>query len=141
MWGAKRKRKQPEVDPAKTERVFDVVPEACDGVEGRRDSRDCLQLRRELDPQNRAAAFLARRLGLRRRVRVNLDDRGTRVWELIDGQRTLGDIELRIRAEWSLQEAESKRATAMFIKMLMLRNLVQLRAPGAGSGGANAGLR
>ena len=50
------------------------------------------------------------------------------MWELVDGRRTLGAIERRIREEWDLDEKDSKRALVAFIKMLMSRDLVQLRA-------------
>jgi hypothetical protein len=134
----KRRKPVRELDPAEYEHVFAVVPEVCDGVDGRRDSCNCLQLRRELRPQGRAAGVLSRMFGFRRPIRVNLDERGTRVWELIDGRRTLREIETRVRAEWGLNEADSKRATVLFIRMLMTRHLVQLRVDGAVSGEDNA---
>ncbi|MBN1858858.1 PqqD family protein [Candidatus Bipolaricaulota bacterium] len=127
-WRKRRCRRNAprEVDPAECESVFAVVPHVVAGVMGKMDSQGCLQLKFEPPPRGRVEALFARRLGFRRSARVNLDARGTFIWGLIDGRRTLSKIEEAARKEWNIGEKESKRAVVLFIKMLMTRHLVEL---------------
>jgi len=108
---------------------FDAVPVAAEGVEVRADSRSCVQLKRTFVPKPGLAGLLARTFGLRRDIRVDLDERGTAFWKLIDGRRTVRDIEQSIRRTYSLPRHENEKATILFAKMLMERYLIHLEIP------------
>jgi len=123
----KRKVHPAQTDPAQANHLFDAVPEIAEGVMAATDSRGRLQLKMDLPPSNGIAAFLARALRFRSCVRVNLDEHGTQFWRLIDGRRSLREIEATLRRHWGLDERESKRATVLFTTMLMKRHLVNLK--------------
>lgn len=108
---------------------FDAVPRIAEGVEAREDSRGWLQIRKVLPPKPGIAAYLVRRFGFDREVRVNLDELGTLYWRQIDGRQNLRDIEARIGEAASLGKRESERSTLVFTKMLMLRHLIELEIP------------
>lgn len=105
---------------------FEAVPHLAKGVQVRRDSQGHLQIRKEIEPKPGLSDLLARKLKLRRDVRVNLDDRGTFYWEQIDGKAPLREIEKRMRRKFKLKQDESRKATIVFTKSLMLRHLVLL---------------
>lgn len=109
---------------------FAAVPLVANGVEVQEDLRGLLQIRKVAAPKPGVASFLARRVGLRRQLRVNLDAYGTLFWRQIDGRRCLRDIEARVREQTRQDAAESKKATILFTKMLMVRHLIYLRIPG-----------
>lgn len=106
---------------------FLAIPRVADNVEAREDSSGCLQLRKSLAPRPGIGARIARRLGIHRHIRVNLDELGTLYWRQIDGRRSLREIEACIGEAASLDKAESERATLVFTKMLMLRYLIELQ--------------
>ncbi len=66
---------------------------------------------------------------MKRDMRVNLDKHGSFFWRLIDGQRTLHEIERVLREHESLQRRESREAVVLFVKMLMNRRLIWLKTP------------
>ena len=124
----RRKRtRRAQVRPAEAHHLFDAVPEIAEGVLAEEDSRECLQLKLDLPSPAGVPGVLARALHFRSSVRVNLDERGTLFWQLIDGRRALGDIEEIVRERWQMDEKESRRATVLFTKMLMARRLLNLR--------------
>ena len=91
------------------------------------DARSLVQLRKAIPAKAGIADFLARKLKFRRSVRVNLDDRGSFYWTLIDGKTDLRTIARRIRKQYSMKEEESRSATILFTKMLMTRNVIYLK--------------
>ena len=105
---------------------FDAIPVRSENAEAKLDRQSCIQIRMRARPGKSAAARLVFRLGFHRDIRVNLDRYGSRYWALIDGRRSLGDIDRHIREEFGLQPDESHQATLLFTKMLMLRHLVFL---------------
>lgn len=108
---------------------FAAIPRIAPGVEAREDSRGWVQLRKAIPPKPGLAAYVARRCGFHRQIRVNLDELGTLYWKHIDGRRTLRRIQEHIGAAVSVERAESERATLVFTKMLMLRYLIELELP------------
>ena len=108
---------------------FAAVPSVAEGVEAREDSRGMLQVRGMSPRKPGLASSLARRFGLLRPVRVNLDAYGTAFWRQIDGRRSLRDIECVIRQQTQQDQKESEKATILFTKMLMLRHLIYLAVP------------
>ncbi len=127
LLSGRRSRKSAPVEFAGFQRdPFDAVPVRNDLAEAREDSQGCYQLRLRLPPKPGMASFLANKLGFHRDVRVDLDRHGSFYWAQIDGQRDLHAIEEKVRREFSLDRQDSRRATLVFTKMLMLRHLVQL---------------
>lgn len=109
-----------------------AVPVRSEIAEAKLDSRSCVQLRIRAQPGEGVASRLAFRLGFHRDVRVDLDHYGSLYWSLIDGRRSLADIDRQIRDEFGLKPADSQMATLQFTKMLMLRHLVFLDLGQAG---------
>ena len=105
---------------------FDAVPVRSENAEARLDGRSCVQIRMRARPGISTASRLAFRLGFHRDIRVDLDRYGSRYWSLIDGRRSLGDIDRQIREEFGLNPEESQMSTLQFTKMLMMRHLVFL---------------
>ena len=118
-----RQQKRPK-DPAKLRDPFDAVVHRAPRAEARVDGNTGAQLRMELTPKPGVQERLARWLGFRRAVRVNLDEHGTAFWDLVDGERNLRDIERSLRDQLELEEDESKRATILFARALMLRGML-----------------
>jgi hypothetical protein len=108
---------------------FAAVPLIVQGVEAREDSHGMLQIRAMPPRKPGLASSLARRFGLQRPVRVNLDANGTAFWRQIDGRRSLRDIECVVRQQTQQDRKESEKATVLFTKMLMLRHLIYLVVP------------
>ncbi len=73
--------------------------------------------------------LLARKFGFRRAVQISLDERGSFFWAQIDGKRRLAEIERALRRQFKLNKQDSKEATILFTKMLMLRHLIHLEVP------------
>ncbi len=105
---------------------FDAVPVRNELAEWREDSRSCYQLKMRLPPKPGVGGRLSEKLGLHRDVRVDLDSRGSFFWSQIDGRQNLRAIEKKIRDQFSLKPQESREATLLFTKTLMLRHLIQL---------------
>lgn len=105
---------------------FEAVPVRNARAQHRVDSNSCYQIRMRLDPGHGVKALIAGRLGFHRDVRVNLDERGTFYWSQVNGKQNLESIEKKLRSKFALDADESRTATLMFTKMLMLRHLVYL---------------
>ncbi len=119
----KTQRGPPGTDP------FLAVAHHDPQAETRQDSRGHLQIRRELPERPGLSEFLARALGFRRAVRVNLDERGTFFWRQLDGKRSLGEIETLLRRHYELTAQDSRAATMVYSKALLLRHLIHLELP------------
>ncbi len=117
----------PHVDPLLA--VAHLDPEA----RVRKDANGHLQIRRELPDSPGLSEFLARKLGFRRALRINLDERGTFFWNQVDGKRSLGEIETQVRTHYELEAQESKEAIILYTKALLLRHLVRLELPHHGN--------
>jgi hypothetical protein len=105
---------------------FDAVPIKNEQAEIRKDSQGCYQVRLRLKPKPGIASYLANKLGFHRDLRVDLDQHGSYFWAQVDGHRDLRAIEKKLRKRFSLEPDDSRKATLMFTKMLMLRHLVVL---------------
>ncbi len=106
---------------------FGAVPLKNAAAEHRQDSNACYQIRMRLEPKPGLGGQISSRLGFHRDVRVDLDAHGSFFWSQIDGRQDLRAIERKIREKFSLEPADSEKATIMFTKMLMLRHLIQLK--------------
>ena len=106
---------------------FAAVPVKNQQAKHREDGDACYQIRMRLEPKPGLGGRLSTRLGLHRDVRVDLDQHGSYFWSQIDGTQDLRSIEGKIREKFSLAPEESEKATIMFTKMLMLRQLIQLK--------------
>lgn len=98
-------------------------------AEVRKDTNGHLQIRRKLPDRPGLSEFLARTLGFRRALRINLDERGTFFWNQVDGKRSLGQIETQVRTYYELEAQESKTAIILYTKALLLRHLMHLELP------------
>lgn len=109
----------PDRDP------LDAIPTVAEGVEARKDSSGRVQIQ---GPQagKTAIARLARRMGMQRRVRVNLDAYGSLFWDQIDGKRSLKSIAQVIRERTGQSGPECEQAVIGFTRTLMLRHLIWL---------------
>jgi len=104
-----------------------VTPSAEADVEARVDNKDLLQLRRRFATRGGLYGWLSRKLGYRHEVRVNLDEVGTRFWQLVDGRRSLDQIAATLGGEFDLERSKAREAVILFTKMLMTRRLVYLK--------------
>jgi hypothetical protein len=111
---------------------FDAVPVRAENAEARFDASALAQIRMRIQPGKSIASRLRAKLGMHREIRVDLDQYGSRYWAMIDGRRSLGEIERHIREEFSLKPEQSRQATLHFTKMLMMRHLVFLDLRPAG---------
>jgi hypothetical protein len=107
-----------------------AVPHVAPGVEAKQDRAGRFQVRRELPDRPGWREWLARHFGLRRAVRIDLDERGSRFWNLIDGRRSLAEMVECIKRDLGADDAESRKAVVLFTKALMLRHLIALEMPG-----------
>ncbi len=117
----KERNKGTERDP------FAAIPSITPGIDAKLDSGSMLQLRHKIKPSSQLTQFLADKLGFRRSVRVNLDERGTFFWQQIDGIRDLRSIAKSIQGRFNIDREECNSAVIHYTKTLMLRGLVQLR--------------
>jgi len=106
---------------------LDAVPIVRDNVEVATDRGGLTQLRYVAPPRSGVRAFLSGRLKLVKALRVNLDERGTAFWRLIDGRRDLHVISRQIGEQFGLDRKQARDATIAFIRELMLRGMIQLK--------------
>jgi len=110
---------------------FKAVPVTALNVEASEDAEGRVHLRMALEEKSGIKEYLARKFGFRRAVMANLDERGSFFWKKINGARDLAAIEKEVRRQFDLNEEDSRRATILFVKMLMLRGLIYLKVPKA----------
>lgn len=124
----RKKKPLPPLVPPHTE-PFLAVAHLDPKAEVRKDTNGHLQIRRKLPDRPGLSEFLARTLGFRRALRINLDERGTFFWNQVDGKRSLGQIETQVRTYYELEAQESKTAIILYTKALLLRHLMHLELP------------
>jgi hypothetical protein len=61
-------------------------------------------------------------------VRIHLDDLGTWVWQRLDGERSLADLAVEMRAAFP-DETKPERRLLMFVRQLVGTGLMRLRRP------------
>jgi len=103
-----------------------AVPEVAPYVRLRLDGAGCGQIKRQPAPGRGVRGWLARRFGMFRRYRIDLDERGTFFWQQIDGQRNLRMIARLMRNRFGLGEQEAADAVVLFTKALMRRGMIYL---------------
>lgn len=124
MKASGNKEKESGITPVRD--PFDAVPVRAENAEARLDASALAQIRMRMQPGKSISSRLLAKLGMHRDIRVDLDQYGSRYWAMIDGRRSLGEIERHIREEFSLKPEQSRQATLHFTKMLMMRHLVFL---------------
>lgn len=124
----RKKKPPPPLGPPHTD-PFLAVAHLDPKAEVRKDTNGHLQIRRKLPDRPGLSEFLARTLGFRRALRINLDERGTFFWNQVDGKRSLGQIETQVRTYYELEAQESKTAIILYTKALLLRHLMHLELP------------
>lgn len=126
------KESAPKTTPdSRREDPFAATPVVAPDVEVRKDNCELVQLRRPVPPKTPLGSALNRWFNYQRTIRINLDERGTDFWDLIDGTRDLHAIERKLRSRYGLKSDESKYATIEFTKTLMTRGLICLQVPGS----------
>jgi hypothetical protein len=98
-------------------------------VRARADKQGRLQLKHSPPPGRGLRGFLARQFALFSVRRIFLDERGSYFWNLIDGNRTLAEIERNLARQYDLETQQSRDAVILFTKMLMRRGLIGLKLP------------
>lgn len=133
----KRGRKKPSPAALKKGRegVLRCVPRIQEGVESREEASGLIQLRRTFGARRGFTGALAWRLGLRRRIRANLDEAGSFFWRQIDGVQTVSGIAQRVRKRCGCTKREAEEAALTFSRMLLTRHFIYLWSPGTGVNG------
>lgn len=79
-------------------------------------------------PQNQKAGrvtrFMARYIGAPSERRVELDEVGSYVWELCDGNHTIETIVQKTSKEYKMSRREAEVSVTMFLQMLHERNFI-----------------
>jgi hypothetical protein len=114
---------EPDWDP------LDAVPRVTAGVEAKTAADGRVQLRYLPPARSRLERFCRHTLQLQRAVRINLDERGSFFWGLIDSRRNLHDVARRVAREYGLSADQAWTATIVFTRELMRRGVVQLELP------------
>lgn len=127
MFLSKYLKKQQTAAPHDRAHPLEAVPLRNEKVEERISDAGELHLHGTLPPQGILERAMVRIAGTEKNVQVALDDKGAFFWEQIDGQKNLFAIRRALRNKYQLSSEESKEATIRFIKMLMRRNLIQLK--------------
>jgi hypothetical protein len=91
-----------------------------------------MRLVRAAPPRGRFAAFVARRFGWSRERVFELDAIGARFFAEIDGQRSLAEIEEKLRRDLGLDRDAARTAVTDFVRTLMRRGLIALRVESNG---------
>lgn len=103
-----------------------AVPLPKKGVETRV-SEGGIQLRRDIEPNNRILRWCINRFHFNKDLRLVLDTHGGGFWKLLDGHRNLGQISERMSNQFQMDPTECERAVILYTKMLMRRHFIVLR--------------
>lgn len=106
--------KQKKSSTTKDGNALDLLPRRCCEWKKESDGHICLQVPRF---RNAWIRRLAMRLGKSENVNTHLDETGTRVWELIDGERRIEEIgrEMEEKDGESVQQKYERLTTFMMI--------------------------
>ena len=63
----------------------------------------------------------------------NLNETGSRIWELLAEKPTVGDIIQRIHAEFDVNEAQAQSDVMAFLEQMMAKGLVTVQDNGSGT--------
>lgn len=108
---------------------LDAIPFVPEGVLVNVNDLGLVRLSLEVPPRGRVRAFLATRLGWRRKMHFELDAIGSDYWKAIDGQKNLRAIAGQLAREHQLSERESTDAVVKYTAHLMRRSLLCLELP------------
>ena len=81
--------------------------------------------------QDRLGRILGRFFSTPKRKQLVLDEVGSTVWELCDGEHNVGIIIGEMCHRYKLNRREAETSLTMYLKMLAERNLVGLKAGGS----------
>ena len=63
----------------------------------------------------------------------NLNETGSRIWELLAEKPTVGDLVLHIHSEFDVSEAQAKSDVMAFLEQLIVKGLVTVQGSGDGA--------
>jgi len=101
-----------------------LVPVPAPEVALAADGGESLRLRRQLPPRNRLEGWIGRHLGWGRQIHVTLDATGAAYWRALDGRCTVGQIANRLAGRFGYAAEESRRATLIFTRDLLVRGFI-----------------
>lgn len=128
---ATRTRPNPAVAFLEGRNPLEAIVHAAQGVESGRDNLGLVQIRRVYHPSRGLLGFAGRVLGHRYHRRVNLDERGSFLWEQIDGTRSLDALADALARRYEIDPADARKAAVLFVRDLLSRHLVSLSFPAA----------
>ncbi len=110
----------PDRDP------LDAVPLVAPGIEARQDAHGLVQIRGRRPTKGRLDKFFAQTLRMRKPLRLDLDERGSFFWGLIDNHTDFHEIARRLDRKYRLTPDKAREATVMFACDLMRRGIIQV---------------
>ncbi|MBC2602536.1 PqqD family protein [Puniceicoccus vermicola] len=124
-----RHQKKKQIPPAPEDRAhpLEAVPIRHESVEERISSTGDLHLHAVVPPTTFVERAMAKVTKTGKSIQVALDERGAFFWRQIDGRNDLFAIRRALRNKYNLSASDSEDATVRFTKMLMRRNLIQLK--------------
>jgi hypothetical protein len=114
---------QPAHDP------LDAVPIVAPGVEARVDENGIVQLMQKRMLGRGLVGRMCTKLGLTPDRRINLDERASKFWAQVDGERNLHAVAAEMAERFSLSPSDARSLTVQFTRDLMIRDLIVLRIP------------
>src|SRR5690606_12500232 len=108
----RKPKKRPLAEPLR------AIPQKAPGVDCRRGPGGCYHLRRTVHADGPVSRFFNRLIPSRQSRYVNLDERGTEFWKLINGKRNTEEIARKLGERWKIDEGESRIATVKYIHSL-----------------------
>lgn len=119
-----RRKKIQGVSP-KVQRILYAVPKRMP-VKWERDGKEIIiTFKKDF---TRFERWLQKKIGGPEDIRLRLDEKGARVWELCDGKHTLKEICDMLHEEFKEDIEPVFPRTSKFIEMLLQRNLITLEA-------------
>lgn len=82
-----------------------------------------------LEQQNKAAAWIAKKMKSPQTKKFELEPVGALVWEFSDGQHSVEAISKRLREVYKMNRLEADASLNAFLKMLIERKLITIQVP------------
>ncbi len=124
FFGHKNKPKPPDI--LHLRHPLNAIPYKANGIKVKKDHQNCLQLLREEANKNSLLGNLANRLKLIKTSRLNLDEMGSYFWGCINGRDDLWTISNNISVHFKQTIENSRKASIVYLKSLMLRHYVYI---------------
>ncbi|MFA5771789.1 MAG: PqqD family protein [Thermoplasmata archaeon] len=114
-----------DLDP-KIKKLLLAVPKRIDAEWVRENDKVVIIYKKNF---SRLEKFLHKHLGGPEDVRVVLDDKGTAIWEMCDGNTNIKDICTKLDEKYKEEIEPVFPRTWKFLEMLIDRNLIRLEVP------------